>query len=165
MPTLIKREEVDAFAHCGVPICDGHEQQPVKGVIEEIGVTFIERGGDLGGYENTHSYLNFASEEDRACPSCGRDREISVQARLEHAPSGYDPKFLVYEKFGEKIAEQKDEKDQQIAELKAQLDAKERAADERAAALEARIEQLMGAMENMACAVVELQDQGKEPAA
>ena len=122
MPTVMKSEEVQAFAHCGAtPGCPGVEQQPVKGLMQEIGHTFIERGGDLGSIENSFPYLAFSDESDRQCPHCGRDREISQQARVQYAASGYDPNYLLTAKAAQAKIEAVEEKDQEIAGLKAEL--------------------------------------------
>lgn len=159
MPTVLKSEEVQAFAHCGAtPGCPGVEQQPVKALKQEIGHTFIERGGDLGSIENSFEHLNFADEADRSCPHCGRDREISEQARIQYTASGYDPNYLLTEKYAEQLAKQRIAQEQPEGAVELV-----KAPGDRVADLEEKFDSLMGVVSNIADAVVALEDRLKEP--
>lgn len=160
MPTILKSEEVQAFAHCGAtPGCPGVEQQPVAALKEELGHTFIERGGDLGSVENSFVHLRFADETDVQCPHCGRDRELSEQARVQYTSSGYDPNYLLTEKYAEQLAKQR------IAQEQPAVSGQESQEPDRVAELEAKFDRLMGAVENIADAVVALEERAKEPEA
>lgn len=163
MPTILKSEEVQAFAHCGAtPGCPGVEQQPVNALKEELGHTFIERGGDLGSVENSFVHLRFADETDVQCPHCGRDRELSEQARVQYTSSGYDPNYLLTEKYAEQLAKQRIAQEQTGNPAEAPVEVQE---PDRVGELEAKFDRLMGAVENIADAVVALEERGKEPEA
>ncbi len=101
MPTVMKHDEVTAFAHCGRPTCEGHDQQPVKAIREEVGYTYLEGGGDLPHIEKSSVQLRYVNDEDRLCPFCERARELTENMRAEYQNlSGYDPNGLVGIKYG-----------------------------------------------------------------
>lgn len=84
------------YAHCNSPRCPGHNQEKVEGVRVETFHTFVERGGDLPGIESSQVSLRFADEDVRACPHCGRNREITDQTRKRYAPlSGHSQDGLL----------------------------------------------------------------------
>jgi hypothetical protein len=86
LPTQIKSERIIAFAHCVDPFCPGNQQQPVDADRIEDGITFHERGGDLGAFENTYVRVQVVDETALPCPHCGRVREVVEQQRPEYMP-------------------------------------------------------------------------------
>lgn len=83
MPTITE-ETVPAYAHCINFVCPGYAQEEVLGVRTIRSETLGDRGGDgvlAMVTENTWEYLRFSDAEKVSCPHCGRDREISTQAR------------------------------------------------------------------------------------
>jgi hypothetical protein len=57
MPTILRHEEITAYAHCPAIVtdpntgraaqCAGVLQREVPGILEEVGISFAELGGDL----------------------------------------------------------------------------------------------------------------------
>lgn len=88
--------QVRAYAHCVRPRCPGYREQEVDAVRREDFYTYAEKGGDLPGIENSFVYLDFADEDERACPSCGQARDLSATARPQYQNiSGHDPNGLL----------------------------------------------------------------------
>lgn len=80
----VTEETVDGYAHCINFVCAGYAQEPVKAVKTTRHDTVGDRGGDGAlamVVENTWEYLRFDDSEKVACPHCGKDREIALQAR------------------------------------------------------------------------------------
>ena len=146
MPTVMSQETVTAYAHCVRPLCPGNQQQPVPAVREELGVTYSERGGDLGFIEQSHVTLRFADNTDRTCPACGGPRDLTDQSRVVYAnESGVDPTALVGIKYNADGTERPEK--QWTADQRAELDAVQAEnAQLRAQAAEflARLEKLEG---------------------
>lgn len=109
MPTVMSRNEVQAFAHCTNIFCPGHDQAPVLAVREELGYTYIENGGDLPFVEKSTVTLSFVDPDELACPECGRNRDLSLQTRVEYPnESGHDPRGLVQIKYRDDGSERHD---------------------------------------------------------
>lgn len=101
MPTLMSTAEVTAFAHCPRPMCPGGEQEPVEAIREEVGVTYMESGGDSPFIEKSHVQLRFKDEAQHDCPECGHKRELTNQPRVDYPSlSGHDPSGLLGIKYG-----------------------------------------------------------------
>lgn len=134
MPTVMSRDEVQAFAHCVNIFCPGHEQQPVQAVRQEIGFTYQELGGDHPFIERSTVGFEFADPEQAACPDCGRRRELSEQSRVDYENlSGHDPRGLIGIKYrddgrerdeGEYLREQNEQRFKALEEQNAALMAK-----------------------------------------
>lgn len=74
----------EGFAHCVNARCDGYGQEPVMVVRTVVEHTVGSRGGDgifSNVVENTNEYLRLADEADIPCPSCSKDRDVSLQER------------------------------------------------------------------------------------
>ena len=94
MPTAVD-EQVQGFAHCVDPRCPGHNQQAVPAIRRETSYTYVERGGDAPGIEQSHVQAVFADEADSVCPACNGQRDISLDPRPQYDPlSGFDPNYL-----------------------------------------------------------------------
>jgi hypothetical protein len=112
---LITREPITALAHCaqqtldgelsfdrdGVPSgeerCAGYAQVEVPAILETIAWTFGEFNGgssdpmDVALAQNvSHSTerVVWANLDDRPCPYCKMDRELTTQVRPRYAPLG-----------------------------------------------------------------------------
>lgn len=131
MPTVTHAEQT-AYAHCGTPTCPGSRQVAVDGVRRETSYAFTENGGDIPGIERSTVEWTFADEGDRPCPSCGRPREISDQAKPSYDPlSGFDPMgLLTVDPFDP--GKRNTVEDEKVAQLEAKN-----------AALEAKLDQLI----------------------
>lgn len=79
-------EVVDGFAHCPDPLCDGYRQQEVRAIREEVGQSYTENGGDMPGIERSSVYLRFEASDEQPCPTCDRDRELSLTERKRYQP-------------------------------------------------------------------------------
>lgn len=131
MPTVMSRNEVQAFAHCTNIFCPGHDQVPVTAIRQELGYTYLENGGDLPFVEKSTVSLEFANPDDVQCPSCERVRELSDQPRVDYENlSGHDPRGLVGIKYrsdgseredGEYLQEQNEERFKALEEQNAAL--------------------------------------------
>lgn len=105
---------VRAFAHCGNPRCAGNNQEPVDAVEVVTGFTIRDLGGDqntafseiVERSMTTYRFLNDGLEtdgtpsedmpNDKPCPVCGRDRELTGQARPTYDnTSGFDQMGLL----------------------------------------------------------------------
>jgi hypothetical protein len=87
---------VRGFAHCVVPRCPGTYESEVDAVKVTTSWTFIERGGDIPGEENSQDAARFADETDATCEHCGGHREVSLSPRPQYQPlSGHDPMGLL----------------------------------------------------------------------
>ena len=133
--------EVDAWAHCIDPRCEGYGQQPVKGIRELVEHTIASRTGETNTVwanvvENTNEYLRFARDTDVPCPVCSRDREITAQERptypiitgfpqdgLLSAPK-YNPEVRNTEADQQQAAEMAQMR-KELAELRGMLTAKQ----------------------------------------
>lgn len=86
MPTVTETPHT-LFAACTDPKCRGNKQRPIKGFRVETSWTFVERGGDLPGFEN--SSIAFRPENDGqdgrpndgVCPVCEATADITDQVR------------------------------------------------------------------------------------
>src|SRR5436190_20928695 len=95
-PANISESEVPAYAACLRWNCEGHEQHEVTARKTLVEHSFISRGGDLPGIENSYEYLDFTDDKDRTCKVCGRSNGLSEQVRPEYQGlSGHDPLGLV----------------------------------------------------------------------
>lgn len=94
------------FAHCTDPLCRGNKQRPIEGFRVETSWTFVERGGDLPGFENsqvTFRPVNDGEEgrrDDRICPECGKRAEIGDQVRPVYANLSGHPASESLKHFG-----------------------------------------------------------------
>src|SRR3954466_5691424 len=94
MPTITEAP-IRAFAHCRNPRCAGNNQEEVDAVQQTESYSFVERGGDLPGEENSIVRVNFASEEDQPCPQCGLLREVTADPRPSYQGEWGQQDFLL----------------------------------------------------------------------
>lgn len=95
MPTITETP-IQGYAHCRNPRCPGSRQEQVDVVRVEDSFTFVERGGDLPGYENSNVRFRFTDEDQSPCPNCGQHRDVTDTARPSYeALSGYDQSGLL----------------------------------------------------------------------
>lgn len=120
---IVTEATVKAFAHCRHPLCPGYGQEEVDAVRTETAYGFKDNGGDLPGIERSMVMLVFADDDARACRNCGRDRELTGDARPSYQPlSGFDPMGLIngsVAPFDPNVVNT--EADQRIAALEAQI--------------------------------------------
>jgi hypothetical protein len=118
MPTVTEKP-VQVYAHCGVPTCPGATQAPVEGFEVVTSFSFVDRGGDIPGEEQSNVQFRFAEPAEAACPSCGRARHITDQAKISYQPlSGFDPMGLL-EAEAFDPGKRNTIADEQVAELEA----------------------------------------------
>jgi hypothetical protein len=87
---------VRGYAHCVVPRCPGTYEQEVDALKVTTSWSFIERGGDIPGEENSQDAARFADEADAVCEHCDGHREVSLSPRPQYQPlSGHDPMGLL----------------------------------------------------------------------
>lgn len=127
MPTVMHRDEVQAFAHCTNIFCPGHDQQPVLAIRQELGYTYADNGGSDPFIERSIVSYEFADPAEHACSECGRLRELSEQTRVEYPnQSGHDPRGLLAIKYRDDGQERSDgeyereQNEQRFAALEAQ---------------------------------------------
>lgn len=113
----ISREPIVGLAHCsqqvddhgelafdfdgspmGVDRCPGYRQTEVAAIRETVAWTYGEFGAGGSGdpmdqalannISHSHSRVVWANVEDRPCPYCGSDREVTDQVRPVYTPLG-----------------------------------------------------------------------------
>lgn len=94
MPTITEAP-VKGYAHCRNPRCQGSQQEQVDAIRSEESYTYIERGGDLPGQENSVVRITFANEEDKSCPHCGIVREVTDSLRPSYEGEWGNQDFLL----------------------------------------------------------------------
>lgn len=123
----VTESEVDAFAHCGNPVCPGYGQQPVKAVKTLVERSYQSSGGDWAFTESSSEHLRFADEDERACEHCGLGRMVTLQKRPVYQPLSGHPQngLLAVKRFdpqrGNTAVDEKAAAE--AAELRAQVDA------------------------------------------
>jgi hypothetical protein len=154
MPT-ISEQEISGWAHCEDALCAGNHQTKVQviatttehtGADREAGqdTSWGTRSGALARLvENSWTEFRFASEADRACPVCGRDRICSDQKRpVYEARSGHSQKGLLWiRQFGSVQAGEAYER-AEIATKAAEAKEAELAAKRRLEAAEAQLQEV-----------------------
>lgn len=117
----VHEQRVDGFAHCPEARCPGYSQEPVPAIRKTTEFTFVDSGGDLPGVEKSFVHFSFADEDQLACPSCGRDRELTETPRKTYAPTtGYDQMGLL--KYGGRFdPHNQANRDNRMGELERQL--------------------------------------------
>jgi hypothetical protein len=87
-PPNITTSTVDAWAHCKDARCPGYGQKPVTALKELVEWTGLALGAGGPGstalaqiVERSVEYVRFEDPEDVPCPTCGKDREVSLQER------------------------------------------------------------------------------------
>lgn len=118
----VRETEVTAYAHCGDPHCAGSRQEEVDAIHVETEVTYMEKGGDAPGVENSHVHYRLVDPEKRLCPGCGKTRELTGEPRKVYQPlSGHSPEGLL--KFGAfDPSKRVDPNDERVAALEAQVE-------------------------------------------
>jgi hypothetical protein len=148
----ITETTIDGWAHCEDPLCAGNHQAPVQvlaTLVEQTGAdreagqdtSWGTRSGALARLvENSWTEFRFASEADRACPVCGRDRVCSDQKRPTYeSRSGHSQKGLLWIKqYGSVQAGQAHE-NARIANEAAEAKEQELAAKRRLEVAEAKL--------------------------
>lgn len=107
MPT-ITQAPIRGFAHCRNPRCSGNNQEEVDAIQQTESYSFIERGGDLPGEENSIVRVNFAhngvdpntgeynrEQDESLCPHCGLVREVSADPRPSYQGEWGQQDFLL----------------------------------------------------------------------
>lgn len=122
MATIVKdQEKVDAYAFCPDHTCVGYQQDIIEGLHTVKSETFVDAGGDgnMPGEYRSYDFLTFSDDADRACRFCGRDRQITLQERVEYPPvaATSDPNVRNDNQMAVLVAKQADE----MAALKAEL--------------------------------------------
>lgn len=131
MPTIAEMP-IKAYAHCIDARCPGHEQEQVEAIRKEDSFTYAERGGNLGGTENSFVRVRFADESESTCRQCGRIRELSETPRRKYdgSLSGHDPMGLLdVEPFdpakqpATDVVAERDQLREEVAELRGMMTA------------------------------------------
>lgn len=96
MPT-ITNTPVRAYAHCVNSHCRGNAQAEVDALVEETTWLYTENGGNLAMPERSSVNLRFVNSEERHCPECGKNRDLSASKRtsFDGTISGFDPRGLL----------------------------------------------------------------------
>lgn len=86
MPSVTETP-VRGYAHCVNPHCAGSTQQEVDAICTRTARMYRDVDPHAGpGEENSWEAFRFADEDDRACPGCGRPREVTNQKRPVYDP-------------------------------------------------------------------------------
>jgi hypothetical protein len=81
----------------GLERCPGYLQVQVRAIREVMEWVYGEIGGGSSNavdqaiahnVSHAHERLQWADPDDRACPHCGHDRELSEQVRPQYSPLG-----------------------------------------------------------------------------
>lgn len=95
----ITTSDVDLLAHCTDPLCEGNQQQEVKGTAthyvrvygEEEGLVTPTSDNPLGGFEErSWTVFAFADPAAESCPYCGTRRDVTDQERPRYASRLFD---------------------------------------------------------------------------
>jgi hypothetical protein len=113
LPTSTETRET-LFKHCNDPLCRGHAQKPIPGVVTENSWTYAERGGDLPGVENSTRTYRPENEADYGCHVCGRPASVTDQVRpvydnLSGHPASESVKYFGTYRAGEARSAEVDE--------------------------------------------------------
>ena len=130
-----ERDPVFVFVHCYNQACPRYHnlqvnldfERRVPGIREETQYTYVDRGGDMPGVENTHVNWYPQDPADMTCPECGSATNVSQNQSYKLAQYGVGPGHglkgaeRAAALAASKVAEQSAVKDIEVAELKAQL--------------------------------------------
>ena len=130
-----EREAVFVYVHCYNQICGLYHnlqealdfERKVPGIREETQYTYLDRGGDMPGIENTHVNWLTADPEDSVCPECGDAVNVSQNQSYKLQQFGVTPGMglagaeRAAAVAAAKVAESGAANDVKVAELQAQL--------------------------------------------
>lgn len=130
-----EREPVFVYVHCYNGACPNYHnlqanldfERKVPGIREETQYTYVDRGGDMPGIENTHVSWHVQDEADAKCSECGDPVNISQNPSYKLMQYGVGPGTGL--KGAEraaalaaaKVNEANAAKDVEIAELRAEM--------------------------------------------
>jgi hypothetical protein len=130
-----QREPVFVYVHCYNQVCPLYHnlqealdfERKVPGIREETQYTYLDRGGDMPGIENTHVNWLPADPQDAICPECGDACNVSQNQSYKLQQFGVGPGMGL--KGAEraaavaaaKVNEANAAQDVEVAELKKQL--------------------------------------------
>jgi hypothetical protein len=135
-----EREDVFVYVHCYNQAClryhnpqvNLEHERKVPGIREEISYTYIDRGGDMPGVENTHVNWLVVDETDSRCPDCGDPLNISNTPSYKLMQYGVGPGTglkgaeRAAALAASKVNEANAAKDVEIADLRTQMARMER---------------------------------------
>jgi hypothetical protein len=94
-----ERDDVFVYVHCYDQACPKYHnlqagldfERKVPGIREETSYTYVDRGGDMPGVENTHVAWHVQDDSDSRCPECGGSMNISNNPSHKLAQYGVGP--------------------------------------------------------------------------
>lgn len=94
-----EREPVFVYVHCYNQACVKYHnlqvnldfERKVPGIREETSYTYVDRGGDMPGVENTHVVWHVQDPADATCDGCGGAMNISQTPSYKLMQYGVGP--------------------------------------------------------------------------
>jgi hypothetical protein len=130
-----EREPVFVYVHCYNAACVKYHnlqenlnfERKVPGIREETQYTYVDRGGDMPGIENTHVAWHVQNPDDVMCDACGMPTNISQNPSRKLQQYGVAPGTGLQGAeraaalAAAKVNESNAVKDVEIAELRAEM--------------------------------------------